>query len=969
MEHSLWHDGVTPSGAFTISSAYTWELSNLYTTGEITLMAAPSLPGDYNHNGGVDAADYTVWRDGLGQTGAGLAAGGVDAAAGWSREHPDSTLPNALIPSCTTIIQLSRTAMNITHRQSLQFAATAVLSLLIVRTGYGATLVRTASSNAIITHPGLPTGYTTVPFATTSIETHVFYSGVTNTFASSTVAGAHFHAYNFFIGPYQLTSNVNQSGPANQPHAHLFDGAVNRVFGPDSPYFGNTNAGLSFPTQSTTSTFGHSHGMSPQAMNFTTTARFNLADIQFPLIDVPDGSTLVLEGGQLRGSGLVLDGALNHTNGTLSISTGEYVHNGGTLTIEGGTAAATPTFALTNSARAREIHTMTIGDTNQGFVTVEQGSELENSAWAIIADDHGSTGEVVVRDPGSLWFNSSVLYVSNNGTAVVSVLNGASLSSTDGYIGNSYDTTGSGAVTINGVDSNWTTRGSSLHVGRLGSGALTISAGGQVIAGDGHVASSASVATGIATVTGSGSKWANSGGLYVGGTATARGGTASLTVADGGEVTAAGALKIWHDGVLTLDGGSVTAGSFDRYFGTFHHHDGTLTVAGGPYVHYSASGLLDVDGNDPTAHARLVLDGVTSATGVTATRVGDTGRGSLAVVNGSVFPITGTAWIGYSPGSNGDVRVSDAQWNVEQLILGRDGNAVGSLLIEAGGTVNSTSGEIGDAAGSNGDVRIEGTGSQWTSSGEIRVGNLGTGTLSIFAGGQVTAPIVTVGGTLNNSGLIQANVQLNGGTLRGSGQVDGVVTVHASGVISPGTSPGTLTVGGLALMPDGILEIELGDIASDRLVVNGEASLGGILNVSLLEGLTPTASQSFNILDWESTSGTFSSINLPEISGGLQWNTSQLYTTGVLSVSLAGDYNGNGLVDAADYTVWRDGLGGTYTQSHYDQWKQNFGAASPGIGAGNGADAGASVPEPAPWMLLLVGLSSFAVCRGFWFTL
>ena len=36
--------GVTPTGAFTVSSPYTWNLSNLYTTGEVTLTAVPSLP-------------------------------------------------------------------------------------------------------------------------------------------------------------------------------------------------------------------------------------------------------------------------------------------------------------------------------------------------------------------------------------------------------------------------------------------------------------------------------------------------------------------------------------------------------------------------------------------------------------------------------------------------------------------------------------------------------------------------------------------------------------------------------------------------------------------------------------------------------------------------------------------------------------------------------------------------------------
>jgi hypothetical protein len=54
--------GVTPTGTFTVSSPYTWNLSNLYTTGEVTLTAINALLGDFNHDGTVDAADYVVWR-------------------------------------------------------------------------------------------------------------------------------------------------------------------------------------------------------------------------------------------------------------------------------------------------------------------------------------------------------------------------------------------------------------------------------------------------------------------------------------------------------------------------------------------------------------------------------------------------------------------------------------------------------------------------------------------------------------------------------------------------------------------------------------------------------------------------------------------------------------------------------------------------------------------------------------------
>jgi hypothetical protein len=79
-------------------------------------------------------------------------------------------------------------------------------------------------------------------------------------------------------------------------------------------------------------------------------------------------------------------------------------------------------------------------------------------------------------------------------------------------------------------------------------------------------------------------------------------------------------------------------------------------------------------------------------------------------------------------------------------------------------------------------------------------------------------------------------------------------------------------------------------------------SLGGRLEVSLIEGFTPAAGNSFDILDWGTLSGTFSTIVLPTLSG-LAWNTSQLYTTGVLSLAAAGlrgDFNLDGTVNALD---------------------------------------------------------------------
>jgi hypothetical protein len=87
---------------------------------------------------------------------------------------------------------------------------------------------------------------------------------------------------------------------------------------------------------------------------------------------------------------------------------------------------------------------------------------------------------------------------------------------------------------------------------------------------------------------------------------------------------------------------------------------------------------------------------------------------------------------------------------------------------------------------------------------------------------------------------------------------------------------------------------------------------------------------------------------------------------------LSGDYNFDGLVDAADYTVWRDTLGqrafvlaadgdnsGVVDQADYTIWKTNFGNHA---GSGAGADGNAAVPEPATFLMLLAGILTMC-CR------
>jgi beta-glucanase (GH16 family) len=82
---------------------------------------------------------------------------------------------------------------------------------------------------------------------------------------------------------------------------------------------------------------------------------------------------------------------------------------------------------------------------------------------------------------------------------------------------------------------------------------------------------------------------------------------------------------------------------------------------------------------------------------------------------------------------------------------------------------------------------------------------------------------------------------------------------------------------------------------------------------------------------------------------------------------LAGDYNGDGKVDATDYVAWRqsagqtgvglaaDGSGnGTIDQSDYDMWRSNFGNTA--ISAAGAAASVAAVPEPSTGIPMSIGI-------------
>ncbi len=166
----------------------------------------------------------------------------------------------------------------------------------------------------------------------------------------------------------------------------------------------------------------------------------------------------------------------------------------------------------------------------------------------------------------------------------------------------------------------------------------------------------------------------------------------------------------------------------------------------------------------------------------------------------------------------------------------------------------------------------------------------------------------------------------------------------------------------------------------DLLNVTENATLDGTLEVSLIDGFVPSVGDLFQILKAQSIIGTFASLTTSDENDALGFSATVLYSPTDVQVRfddvfLLGDYNRNGHVDAADYTVYRNSLGqsgpnlpadgngdGHITLADYDVWKSHYGQPL-GSGAGQ-TSAEPSVPEPTTVTILLCAAIAIAASRN-----
>ncbi len=157
---------------------------------------------------------------------------------------------------------------------------------------------------------------------------------------------------------------------------------------------------------------------------------------------------------------------------------------------------------------------------------------------------------------------------------------------------------------------------------------------------------------------------------------------------------------------------------------------------------------------------------------------------------------------------------------------------------------------------------------------------------------------------------------------------------------------------------------------SMHIGIAGPGGAGALGDVHVTPSISVAADNEWHVLTFDVLAANFTSITSTNIVAALAavtqmrifHNPSNGVFTGanggeflldnirVVAPSLSGDYNQNGVVDAADYIVWRNDP--NHTQAGYDLWRAHFGQTA---GSGSGASANAAVPEPTTLVLVIVG--------------
>jgi hypothetical protein len=347
------------------------------------------------------------------------------------------------------------------------------------------------------------------------------------------------------------------------------------------------------------------------------------------------------------------------------------------------------------------------------------------------------------------------------------------------------------------------------------------------------------------------------------------------------------------------------------------------------------SGLLDVAGSGGTGAS------VTAAGSITNTSSGIIEVDTLSSLDGASITNSGVIRTG-AQGTGGNSVQANTLNNLAggSILLGgvedtgQFGyvNNAGSISIANGATLNVA---VGAHAAANASPGFLNSGIVLLNSG----GTLFSARTYTQTGGQTTVDgLLHVGGNgiANSAG---GSVYGNAGTIQAN-------TV-SNAAFNMGDMPNTIGVmtitGNYTQGASGSLTFDIASLSSyDQLNVSGRASLNGMAMINLLNGYIPQVGNMFDIMNFASSSGTFSTVV------GLPINGQEHFILEYNSTNLTLD-----VVAGPDNQV-TSGHGSTYSEPYVSQ-------VTKGLNYGTTLSSGAPAPTPEPSTMTLFGSGVFGL--------
>jgi collagen type I/II/III/V/XI/XXIV/XXVII alpha len=424
--------------------------------------------------------------------------------------------------------------------------------------------------------------------------------------------------------------------------------------------------------------------------------------------------------------------------GTLTLNQGATLDaSGGALSL-GVSSGGAGTLMLGTDVTLSPGGDVTVGNGGSGSIDLGEGATLENASGTVSLGVQGGGGAGTISLSGTnSALNADVLQVGGAGSALISVADGGTVSSS-GEITLGASQGGTGSITL--AEGGELSAGGDVYVGSAGSGTLTDTGGTLDLFGS--IFSVGDQANGNGSVSLQDSTMAVTGSLEIG-----NGGTGSVGVHDGG----------------TLNTTSIVLGGQTGAKGSFSSDDETASLQVGSMT------------------------------------IGNGGGGSVSMTNGAVLHVTGAVIMGAGAlGSSSASANTDSSISIGgRLDVGQ--NSPASVSVATGGLVGAGGGiVIGDNAGAPGTITVNGTDTAPSRLGFgplLEIGNFGTGTLNVQAAGTAgvagagTVEIATQGGAVGSATITGAGSMLfaqlltvGGGTLAAGGA--GTLSIASSGAVS-----------------------------------------------------------------------------------------------------------------------------------------------------------------------------------------